>query len=39
MMVLSSQLKKRYEKSTNISVDHLLTFYSLHRKSKLFHAR
>ncbi len=39
MMVLSSQLKKRYEKSTNISADHLLTFYSLHRKSKLFHAR
>ncbi|CAM9283188.1 unnamed protein product [Hapterophycus canaliculatus] len=36
MMVLSSQLKKRYEKSTNISVDHLLTFYSLHRKSKLW---
>jgi len=39
MMVLSSQLKRRYEKSTNISADHLLTFYSLHRKSKLFHAR
>lgn len=39
MMVLSSQLKKRYEKSTNISVDHLLTFYSLRRKSRLFHAR
>lgn len=39
MMLFSHNLKKRYERSTNISVDHLLSIYSLHRKSKVFHAR
>ena len=39
MMVFSAKLKNRYERSTNISVDHLLSIYSLHRKSKVFHAR
>lgn len=39
MMVLTAQLKQRYERSTNTGVDHLLSIYSLHRRSKVFHAR
>ncbi|CAM9905855.1 unnamed protein product, partial [Choristocarpus tenellus] len=39
MIILSTKVKNRFDRSTNFSVDNLLSIYSLHRKSKTFHAR